>query len=783
MQRQTMLFLTGVLLWTAAAAAQEQKVPPPAPTTVIRTETRVVLVDAVVTDKKNAYIHDLNQKDFKVWEDDKQQTITSFSFEADPSSNNDQKRYLVLFFDTSTMDFGGQQRARDAAGKFIDANAGPNRYMSVVNYTGTLRVAQNFTNDADRLRQVVKDPKFSVIDVRGAGAGAGGIRGLGGMGTYGARSILLALSAMAKAVEDVPGRKILVLFTGGFRLNAELQQELLPVISQCNRANVAIYPIDVGGLAVSPMGFPDSSAPGNRGRGRGPGGLLNLLLPGGGGIVTAAFMPQSRGGGTGTGSTGSSGAGSGGSSGAGSSGGGAGRAGGGGAGVGATGGTPGGGGSRGGGVSTSPGTGGGRSGGIGTSPNSGNTGRGGGGGNANMNNMNRMNNYNMRGREIIPPIPPFAGENQNLLYQLADGTGGFVIVNTNDLLSGLEKIGKEQNEYYLIGYNAPESAEGSCHNLRVKVDRGGLNVRARTGYCNVHKVNVLEGKPIEKELDTRITASEPGTITAPLQLPYFYTAANTARVDVAMEIPSGSVKFSKVKGKEHGEINILAVAYKPDASVGARFSDTVKFDLENKKEIEEFVKKPYHYDNQFDIGSGKYTFRVVFRTGGEDFGKLEKILDIPVYDGKQFSLSAIALSTDLRKIDPQQQGLEALLMEGRTPLVASDFQFTPSGTDQFQKTQTLVCYMEMYEPMNLDAPKPPRVGATLKVFDRKTNEQKLDSGMNELTKNEQPGNPVVPFGLKIPIADLAPGQYRLEVIAIDDLNKTAVSKTDFDIKP
>ena len=62
---------------------------------------------------------------------------------------------------------------------------------------------------------------------------------------------------------------------------------------------------------------------------------------------------------------------------------------------------------------------------------------------------------------------------------LADGTGGFVIANTNDLLGGLQKISKDQNEYYLLAYAPPESVEGSCHTIRVKVNKGGMNVRAR----------------------------------------------------------------------------------------------------------------------------------------------------------------------------------------------------------------------------------------------------------------------------------------------------------------
>src|SRR5271154_5792862 len=89
--------------------------------TVIRTESRVVLVDAVVTDKKGNYIRDLKQKDFRVWEDNKEQTINSFSFEAEPASPaNDRKHYLVLFFDTSSSSPQDQIRAREAATKFID---------------------------------------------------------------------------------------------------------------------------------------------------------------------------------------------------------------------------------------------------------------------------------------------------------------------------------------------------------------------------------------------------------------------------------------------------------------------------------------------------------------------------------------------------------------------------------------------------------------------------------------------------------------------------------------
>ncbi len=111
---------------------------------------------------------------------------------------------------------------------------------------------------------------------------------------------------------------------------------------------------------------------------------------------------------------------------------------------------------------------------------------------------------------------------------------------------------------------------------------------------------------------------------------------NIARVNVAMEIPGSALKFDKVKGKFHAEMNILGVAYKPDGSVGARFSDTLKRDFEDKKMMEAFEKEPFHYENQFDVSSGQYKLKVAF-TSGNDFGKLEMPLSIDPWQNKEFS--------------------------------------------------------------------------------------------------------------------------------------------------
>jgi hypothetical protein len=385
---------------------------------------------------------------------------------------------------------------------------------------------------------------------------------------------------------------------------------------------------------------------------------------------------------------------------------------------------------------------------------------------------------------LIPRFPDSASTNQEVMHMLADGTGGFVIQNTNDLVSGLDKIGKELNEYYLLGYTPPDSDEGTCHTLRVKSERSGTSLRFRTGYCNVQSHDQLAQKPVVKTLENRAAAEQEGNVTAALQLPYFYTSADVARVNVAMEIDPKAVKFEKEKGKLRSEMNVLGVAYRPDGSVGARFSDNVKFEFENKKEVDAFNERPVHYENQFDVAPGQYKFKVVFSSGGESFGKLEKPLAIDAYDGKTFRLSGIAFSTNYRSAASMGSELDAALIEDRTPLITQGVHLIPSGSTRFKTTDKPAIYLEVYEPLLAAAelPKGLAVALQLKVLDSKTGEQKVDSGLFRIPVPDKAGNPVIAAGSQVPVDKLGPGSYRLVMTAQDSAGKQSQRWADFEVQ-
>jgi len=217
------------------AGPQQNTAQEPAKTAgTITAESNLVLVDAVVTDKKWNYIRDLEQKDFKVYEDNEERAIASFSRASGPAGPNAPaaKRYLVLFFDDSTMDPADQMRARQAAGQFIEKTASPDRLMAVVDFSGSLRLVQNFTADAGLLKDAVKGVKLAHVNPNEAPSttSPGALGGAGSLGSpfslssigadFGARTFLLAIRDLMKKLQPIPGRKRVVLDSCVLPLNA-----------------------------------------------------------------------------------------------------------------------------------------------------------------------------------------------------------------------------------------------------------------------------------------------------------------------------------------------------------------------------------------------------------------------------------------------------------------------------------------------------------------------------------------------------------------------------------
>ena len=248
----------------------------PASQGAIKAEASLVLVDAVVTDRKKHYLQDLGPKDFHVFEDGVEQSIVSFSREADikPDAPG-HERYVVLFFDDSSPGSAHQLEERQAAARFVEKTASPNRMIAVVDFRRGLHVVQNFTANAELLNEAIKSPQFSTIrPVRADSPGietspsAVGPTGSQALESWGgekeenldARDLLLAIRGIANILSSVPGRKAMILFSTGWKVSDEPEGDFRAALDALNKANVAVYPVSARGLEASA-----GNAPGSRG--------------------------------------------------------------------------------------------------------------------------------------------------------------------------------------------------------------------------------------------------------------------------------------------------------------------------------------------------------------------------------------------------------------------------------------------------------------------------------------------------------------------------------------
>ena len=363
------------------------------------------------------------------------------------------------------------------------------------------------------------------------------------------------------------------------------------------------------------------------------------------------------------------------------------------------------------------------------------------------------------------------GGHTDFVHDLSVFTGGkYTPPGEYDLASYLSSISRDESDYYLLGF-APlgGSADQPCHKLKVKMDRSGLDVDARDSYCAAGRTPAPTLNSAQKALEARAASGAAGSMVAGLQLSWFYAKPGAAVVDIAMDVDPRAMK---VRGK-HAELTVSGVAYREDGSAAARAPDTVKLDFDTQDELDQFMKVRYRYARQVDLAPGKYKFRMAVGSGDATFGIAEKPLEIEPWNGQSLSASAIVLCDEDYPIKDVTAELVSSMLEGPRRLAAKGRQVVPMGGMEFRVGQNGLVYFELYNP---GAGKLPPV--QLRILERATGQEKIDSGPRDANPWMRPGDPLVPVELNLPIAKLPAGAYTLEVHAGD----AVVRRADFDVK-
>ena len=160
----------GMCLW---AQSLGQAVPAP----TVRVNTRLVLVDVVVTDKQSKPVSGLKAEDFTVEEKGKKQKVTFFQTPEEAQqlntppqlgpgiySNKPEFRspggpLTVLLLDAANTPFRDQAYSRQQMLKYVTQQFKPGMRMGVFTLTNSLQVLQDFTGDPEVLLAALKKYK------------------------------------------------------------------------------------------------------------------------------------------------------------------------------------------------------------------------------------------------------------------------------------------------------------------------------------------------------------------------------------------------------------------------------------------------------------------------------------------------------------------------------------------------------------------------------------------------------------------------------------------------
>jgi Ca-activated chloride channel family protein len=141
------LILTGALAAQTGAPPQTQQVRPQDPISVDVNEVNVVFA---VTDKKGKFITNLKKEDFRVYEDDKPQAITSFRSETDLPLT------ITLLVDTSGSIRDKLKFEQEAAIEFFYSTLKRGKdKAAVIGFDSGVDLLQDFTDDPEVLAKAV----------------------------------------------------------------------------------------------------------------------------------------------------------------------------------------------------------------------------------------------------------------------------------------------------------------------------------------------------------------------------------------------------------------------------------------------------------------------------------------------------------------------------------------------------------------------------------------------------------------------------------------------------
>lgn len=367
---------------------------------------------------------------------------------------------------------------------------------------------------------------------------------------------------------------------------------------------------------------------------------------------------------------------------------------------------------------------------------------------------------------------------QDFLRTMSSETGGFAIVDRNDMNSSFERIVSENSRYYLLGYYPASSRrDGKFRQVQVRVKRPGVEVRARGGYF-APRGNAAATGPNYKE--TGASQAVRDALQSPVPLSGlglrvfaapFDGPGRNASVMMALEFAPERLSFVEKGGTFNEEIEVVIVPVDGSGKVHDGARDVAPMKL-SPQSLEVVKRDGLRLGRRLDLPPGKYQLRIAARAANSDaVGSVIYDLDIPDFGKPPLSISGIALMSALTSRIP-------------TPPPGKEFfdvlRDVPTARREFSRDDVLGFALEVYD----------RRGSTPHTVTI-TSTVTSDTGTvlakgSDVRRSEEIGKSGggYDYAQKLPLNGFAPGRYVLRVEARASLTDmpAAVREVEFRVR-
>ena len=220
--------------------------------------------------------------------------------------------------------------------------------------------------------------------------------------------------------------------------------------------------------------------------------------------------------------------------------------------------------------------------------------------------------------------------NEDVMAELADGTGGTFFHNNNDLEAGLRRVASAPEYYYLLGF-APQNLklDGSFHKLKVTVKNPAVaQIQARRGY--------YVPKHAESEIDTAkqqiedavFSREEMHELPVELHTQFFKSSDAQAKLTILARVDVQRIHFEKVDGRNKDDLTVVSALFDRNGNFVSGQQKLLKMRL--RDETLARLGSGITIRTNFDTRPGAYFVRLVVRdANGQMMAAANGAVEIP----------------------------------------------------------------------------------------------------------------------------------------------------------